>query len=431
MGCRELRGWERKSSVLWPKLFGMKRTAALLAFILLAAGTARAQWTIENSGTTADLRGIFNVGGGVAWASGTNGTVLRTEDGGYLWQSCAIPPNAEHLDFRGIQAFDANMAIVMSSGKGDLSRLYQTTDGCHTWKLIFTNPVKDGFWDALILTPSIHGNAFSGVLIGDTIPDGLPFRYFFLRKRSPVFPIYHTRDGGATWTRQHDGIFLSQASKSGKARESIFAASNSSMVLVPYGLLFVTGGKASALHYMQYFVDSPLYTGPLPVPLECGGYCVYPGEASLKLASGKTAGGFSLAANYYILSDNPPIGSRVVMAVGGDFKMTDATDGTAVTCRPELQEAFVRYDCDPAQTPPHGYRSAVAYEPDTKAWITVGPNGTDISTDDGKNWRALHPDSASHEASDADKNWNALSLPFVVGPHGRVGKLNPHALVSH
>ena len=99
--------------------------------------------------TTADLRGIDNVGGGVAWASGTNGTVLRTEDGGYLWQACTVPPGAEHLDFRGVQAFDANTAIVMSSGKGDLSRLYKTTDGCQTWKLVFTNPDKDGFWDAV------------------------------------------------------------------------------------------------------------------------------------------------------------------------------------------------------------------------------------------------------------------------------------------
>src|ERR1700722_4473740 len=428
MGCRELRGWERKSSVLWPKLFGMKRTAALLAFILLAAGTARAQWTIENSGTTADLRGIFNVGGGVAWASGTNGTVLRTEDGGYLWQACAIPLDAEHLDFRGIQAFDANTVIVMSSGKGDLSRLYKTTDGCHTWKLIFTNPDKDGFWDTLILTPSIHGNAFSAVLAGDPIPDGRQFRYFFMRKRSPVFPLYHTRDGGTTWTRHLDGFFPSQAGKSGKAHESIFAASNSSMVLVPYGLLFVTGGKASALHYMQYFVDSPLYTGPLPLPAECGGYCVYPSVTSLKLASGKTAGGFSLAANYHIFSDDPPIGSRVVMAVGGDFKAPDAIDGTAVTCRPGLQGVFFSYDCEPAETPPHGYRSAIAYDADSKTWITVGPNGTDISIDDGKDWRALHPDAASHEAPDADRDWNALSLPFVVGPHGRIGKLNPHAL---
>ncbi len=126
------------------------RTLAILLLIAtLPAKKIQAQWDIEESHTTASLRGIHNVGGGVAWASGTNGTVLRTEDGGYLWQTCTIPPGAEKLDFRGIQAFDENTAIVMSSGPGDLSRLYKTTDGCQTWKLLFTNPDKEGFWDAL------------------------------------------------------------------------------------------------------------------------------------------------------------------------------------------------------------------------------------------------------------------------------------------
>ena len=37
----------------------------------------------------------------------------------------------------------------MSSGKGDLSRLYKTTDACKTWKLVFTNPDREGFWDAV------------------------------------------------------------------------------------------------------------------------------------------------------------------------------------------------------------------------------------------------------------------------------------------
>ncbi len=81
-----------------------------------------------------------------------------------------------------------------------------------------------------------------------------------------------------------------------------------------------------------------------------------------------------------------------------------------------------------ATTPPHGFRSAVAYDANTKTWITVGPNGTDISTDDGRNWRALHPDPKFNEAPDADQHWNALSLPYAVGPHGRIATLRPSAL---
>jgi hypothetical protein len=51
------------------------------------------------------------------------------------------------------------------------------------------------------------------------------------------------------------------------------------------------------------------------------------------------------------------------------------------------------------------------------AWITAGTNGSDISRDDGKTWQPLD-----------DGNWNALSLPFIVGPKGRIARLNAAAL---
>jgi photosystem II stability/assembly factor-like uncharacterized protein len=115
-----------------------------LAAICLLPAIAHSQaeksgpWEIQNSGTTASLCGIHAVGGGVVWASGTDGTVLRTEDSGYMWQSCAMPPGAEKLDFRGIWAWDENTAVIMSSGPGDQSRLYKTTDGCSHWTLLST-----------------------------------------------------------------------------------------------------------------------------------------------------------------------------------------------------------------------------------------------------------------------------------------------------
>ena len=131
-------------------------------------------------------------------------------------------------------------------------------------------------------------------------------------------------------------------------------------------------------------------------------------QIHLPLAQGATAGGFSVAWAE---------GGKGVV-VGGDYSKPNETSGTAVygnagNC------AFLPRNL--AQTPPNGYRSAVAYEPTTKTWITVGPNGTDFSTDDGKNWQPLKP--SGYDPPDADKNWNALSLPFVVGPHGRIGRL--------
>src|SRR5512146_3571233 len=205
---------------------GMRKLGWWAGFVLALCGAAQAQWQMQDSHTTADLRGIHNVGGVVAWASGTNGTVLRTEDGGYLWQTCTVPPGAEHLDFRGIQAFDANTAIVMSSGKGDLSRLYRTTDGCQTWKLVFTNPDKVGFWDAIVVHQKM------GLLVGDPV-DGR-------------FAIFSSSDGQLDlWTRfgETSDFKHFRFEPSPYEGEQLFAASNSIVKGSPMnGVGFVTGG---------------------------------------------------------------------------------------------------------------------------------------------------------------------------------------------
>jgi hypothetical protein len=378
-----------------------RKTSHIATLLLLTATLAtkkiQAQWDIEDSNSTASLRGIHNAGGGVAWASGTNGTVLRTEDGGYLWQTCTIPPGAEKLDFRGIQAFDENTAIVMSSGKGDLSRLYKTTDGCQTWKLLFTNPDKEGFWDAIqfhafdSLYPRrlLKEGGGHGILIGDPV-DG-------------KFVIYTTRDSGDTWQRWAN----SETQRPAEARphESVFAASNSAVVVPgkdggPF--TFVTGGSSGSRLFF------PKEHSPFDVR-----YWWAFNTIQLPFKSNESSGGFSLA------SRTPLSPYSDLMVVGGDYNDAQSTTGTSFfipSSRPLLSKGF-----SSPSTPPHGYRSSVAYDPTQKLWITVGPNGTDISRDDGKNWTPLKP--SGYDPPDADKNWNALSLPFVVGPHGRIGRL--------
>jgi hypothetical protein len=55
----------------------------------------------------------------------------------------------------------------------------------------------------------------------------------------------------------------------------------------------------------------------------------------------------------------------------------------------------------------------VAWDDALHAWIAVGPNGSDVSRDDGHKW----------ERFDSGE-WNALSLPWVAGPKGRLASLN-------
>src|SRR4029077_6832100 len=54
------------------------RLALTVACVTLFSCNASAQWVLQESRTTADLRGVDSVNEEVAWASGPNGIVLRT-----------------------------------------------------------------------------------------------------------------------------------------------------------------------------------------------------------------------------------------------------------------------------------------------------------------------------------------------------------------
>jgi hypothetical protein len=290
----------------------------------------------------------------------------------------------------------------MSSGPGDQSRLYKTTDGCQTWTLLFTNPDKQGFWDALQF---YQGKTFdqasnrsdvrlidvtnrrNAMLIGDPV--------------NGAFAIFSTHDGGDTWHRWGDDPGTRRA----KAHpgESLFAASNSSIISpgINGQYCFVTGGKGgSSLLFEQGHS-----------PFDVSSWSAF-SDITIPISSSDSAGAFSIGRR----EEADGYSGRFAI-VGGDYS------------KPEIGSAAFAYQptfllhvvIKPAQTPPHGYRSSVAYDPTQKLWITVGPNGTDISRDDGRNWQPLKP--SGYDPADADKNWNALSLPFVVGPNGRIGKL--------
>jgi hypothetical protein len=101
-----------------------------------------------------------------------------------------------------------------------------------------------------------------------------------------------------------------------------------------------------------------------------------------------------------------------LVAVGGDYSKPDEATGTAAASSTDGGWTWIA-----STTPPHGYRSTVQWSESEKLWITAGTNGSDISRDDGRTWQWLD-----------DGNWNALSLPFIVGPNGRIAKLNAAAI---
>ncbi|HVN17535.1 MAG TPA: YCF48-related protein [Dongiaceae bacterium] len=182
----------------------------LLLFSIFAA--AQSGPRIQISHTTESLRGVSAVSHDVAWASGTHGTYLRTIDGGKTWTPAQVP-EASALDFRGVVAFSADEAFLMSAGPGEKSRIYHTSDGGQHWQLQFTNANPKGFFDSIAFWDARHG-----LVLGDPIPDPSGKLHFELLET----------DDGQTWH-----VMPSAQMPEALAGEGAFAASNSCLALVP------------------------------------------------------------------------------------------------------------------------------------------------------------------------------------------------------
>lgn len=221
-----------------------------LLLLLATAAAAQSGPRLEVSHTTESLRGASAVSRQVAWASGTHGTYLRTTDAGRTWTAAQVP-DAPALDFRAVVAFSADEAFLMSSGPGDQSRIYHTSDAGQHWQLQLTNTNPKGFLDSMVFWDPKHG-----VVLGDPIAD---------ETGKLKFELLETEDG-QTWN-PIPSAQLPEASTG----EGAFAASNTCLAILPgtdQNLWFATGGVAARVFHSsdrgknwQVF-DTPILHGP-------------------------------------------------------------------------------------------------------------------------------------------------------------------------
>jgi photosystem II stability/assembly factor-like uncharacterized protein len=185
--------------------------------ILLAAAVLA---TPQTSGVSVRLQAVSAPGGGVVWVSGLRGTYVRSVDSGESWTP-GIVPGAETLELRDVHGVDASTAYVMSSGTGEASRVFKTTDAGATWKLLLVNPDPEGFFDCFDFW-----DAENGLLFGDSVAGKLV--------------LFQTVDG-ETWTRV-------PAERLPEARpgEGAFAASGTCLVTAGESTAYVGTGAGSS-----------------------------------------------------------------------------------------------------------------------------------------------------------------------------------------
>ena len=84
------------------------------------------EWTLQESGVTADLTAGAAPSLNVCWAVGEGGIVLRTTDGAH-WQKLTSPTSA---NLAAVSAQDAASAIVTTAA----GERFATNDGGRTWR---------------------------------------------------------------------------------------------------------------------------------------------------------------------------------------------------------------------------------------------------------------------------------------------------------
>ena len=352
-----------KRIALLTAVFGLVATSMALA----SSGARDYGWQLTPTPTdaTARFRGASAVSERTAWVSGWQGTgadlagkVLRTTNRGASWQSVG-PPGAVGLQFRDIEAFDANTAVIMSIGNtADAFRIYRTTNGGQTWTLTFQNTEPTAFYDCMAFFDKHRGLALSDPINGR-------------------FRILATNDGGRSWQ------IVDADMPPALPGEFAFAASGQCLTVAGgQDAWFGTGGDAVARVFHSDDRGRTWTVANTPI-------------RSL------SSGGISA------LAFRDP---RHGIAVGSDFAPgAPSVDTLALT-----NDGGATWQLN--QNTPDGLRSG-AHWVTGRDVIIVGEGGSDVSTDQGRTWRGF--DEGSFDVVDCAGGFAC----WAAGAQGRVAFL--------
>ncbi|WP_316818496.1 WD40/YVTN/BNR-like repeat-containing protein [Pedobacter nyackensis] len=281
-----------------------------------------------SKGPNTSIRGMSVVSNELAWVSGSNGYIGKTTDGGKTWK-WVQPAGYEKLDFRDIEAFDAQKAIIVNAGSPAYVLL--TTNGGETWTEHYKN-----LDSAIFLDGMDFWDTKNGIIFGDPI----------LHKMQ----VLRTKDGGMTWIDISANLKLDMT-----VGEAGFAASGTTIRTLPGGKTWIATGGAVANVYF-----SPDY-GESWKRFNCP---IIQGESS--------TGTFSMAFN----------DKKKGIVVGGNY-LKDKDNSNNVLLTSDGGKSWTK----PVK-PVAGYRSGVTYI-NANVLVATGSSGTDISEDGGRTWNNI------------------------------------------
>ena len=295
----------------------MKYNSSTIVFLLMAFIANCQQYQIEiiPTNTPTSIRGLAALNDSVFWASGSNGYVGNSTDGGKSWLFKQIP-GYDSAEFRDIEIINEKTILVMSSVQP--ACILKSTDKGITWKKVYEDNRPEAFLDAMDFVGK------KGICVGDPI--------------NGKFLLLQTTNKGDSW----------QINEQCSAEDSIaaFAASGSTIQYLKKGhIFFGTGGNKTLLYYSENDGKSWQKTN---VPLQSGA---------------PSKGIFSIDF----------IDATIGAAVGGDYVSPNDYTGnfTMLVKNDSVWKS-------PLSTNPNGYRSCIKFI-NPYLLIACGTTGVDIS----------------------------------------------------
>ena len=299
-----------------------------LFFILSVSGLSAQSLELLQKGKDTSLRGLSVVNDSIAWVSGSKGWTAVSKDGGKNWDWKQIK-GYESLDFRDIEGFSDNKAIMVSAGTPAVILL--TDDGAKSWKEVYRNESKDIFLDGMDFW-----DADRGIIYGDPIAGQMV--------------LLETKNGGMSWQN------ISAQNKIPLINgEASFAASGTNIRTGNGGKVWIATGGLQSRIFRSNDYGLNWETKQLPI-----------------IQGKNSTGPFSIA--FYK--------NKAGVAAGGDF-LSDTSRVNNLVLTKNGGQSWTK-----PQLTLFGYRSAIEYLSKNEL-IATGPKGTDLSADGGKTWIKL------------------------------------------
>ncbi|TRW49311.1 hypothetical protein FM042_00080 [Aliidiomarina halalkaliphila] len=282
----------------------MWNTLVVLGCLALPSAAAENHGLPEGHWST-----VYAVNNDIIWVGNHDGQVAVSSNGGETWDISTPGGRTANLDIRQLKAFDDRHAFVLSTGRGERSRLLLTRNGGFSWRQMYRGN-GDEELRCFALIPDGEG-----FVLGDTLDDN----WHVVRSSN-----------GNNWLASRSGFSeRSLPSEAASASGSCAVFANNTFLM---GTL--NGTTARIMHKGRTSLRFQVLDTPLSAGQDAGVHAVYPLSQNDFLIAGGAAGSdarpelFRFTQGSFTQLPAPPLqGALTQMTAAGTVILAGNTSG--------------------------------------------------------------------------------------------------------